>query len=105
MAKVEETKPLMSLNVALQAALFPAQTPPTLFWPHLSLVYGTLPLATRQRLQSEIRNDTRPPIVGSIIRAESIEIWDTEDQDPAKWRKVGSVGFVVGQSEGSCGIL
>ncbi|KAJ3326912.1 hypothetical protein HDU76_012531 [Blyttiomyces sp. JEL0837] len=83
MAKVEETNAVMSLNAQYRTA-FPRNEGP--FWPHLSLVYGNLEPAVRERVQKEIRQNY-PNLVGETVRIAEIEMWNTEGE-VSSWEQV-----------------
>ncbi|KAJ3411563.1 hypothetical protein HDV05_002032 [Chytridiales sp. JEL 0842] len=87
MAKVEETKDLLSLNTHLRT-LFPRDEEP--YWPHLSLVYGDLSDKVKTRIRDEIRANKAWDVVGSDVFVDRIEVWNTQGQVPT-WTKVGMV--------------
>jgi hypothetical protein len=123
MAKVEETRLLMTLHEKLRMSLCSlssntaatsttttttttstttttttTSTSPALknvetYWPHLSLVYGNVPLETCHRIQTELC-EMEPPIVGRVMHVDRIEIWDTQGE-PSQWTRVGSVQLPV----------
>ncbi|KAJ3196490.1 hypothetical protein HK101_008786 [Irineochytrium annulatum] len=88
MAKVEETDALMSLNRACQEA-FPRED--NTYWPHLSLVYGSISMEARAKVKAEIESKSEwSSVVGSSCLIDTIEIWNTEG-DPNGWEMAGVV--------------
>ena len=78
--RVAPDLPILDARRRAQAA-FPAE-PVGPFVPHLSLLYGTLPVETRRHLAAEVRESAPPAIV---MRA--LEVQQTEGT-PAEWRRL-----------------
>ncbi|KAJ1552642.1 hypothetical protein HK405_010543, partial [Cladochytrium tenue] len=93
MAKVEETPELMRLNAAVRDRLLPPPTEPEPYWPHLSLVYGDIPEATRAALRDEIAARGDWPAGGlldAVVLVDRVQAWVT-DGAPESWTLVGEV--------------
>jgi hypothetical protein len=78
--RVAPDLPILDARRRAQAA-FPGE-PVGPFVPHLSLLYGSLPVETRRHLAAEVRESAPPAIV---MRA--LEVHATEGA-PAEWRRL-----------------
>ncbi len=54
------------------------------FFPHLSLVYGTLPAATKRQVAAEVE-----PLAAASFRARRLHVWRT-DGPVGEWREIGA---------------
>jgi 2'-5' RNA ligase superfamily len=78
--------PLLAAHAAAARAF--DREPDPAFFPHLSLVYGTLPAAVKRQVATE----TAPLVTGSC-RARRLHVWRT-DGPAVEWREIGV--FVLG---------
>ncbi|KAJ3214380.1 hypothetical protein HDU67_001713 [Dinochytrium kinnereticum] len=89
MAKVEEASELMDFN-RMVAEIFPR--PDSIYWPHLSLVYGDLTADLKASVQEEIRTSSKWSIVGSMVEVKTVEVWSTEGPVHT-WFKAGEINL------------
>jgi len=81
-ARAAPDEPLLATHAAAARAL--GREPDPGFFPHLSLVYGTLPVATKREVAVEVA-----PLVGGTFRAAGLHVWRT-DGPVGEWREIGA---------------
>ena len=81
-ARAVRDEPLRAAHAAAARAF--GREPDPAFLPHLSLVYGALPAATKRQVAAEVT-----PLVGGAFAARRLHVWRT-DGPVGEWREIGA---------------
>lgn len=87
MASVSDSALLSELHVKAQE-MFRVDPPENEYFPHLSLVYGDIPMDRRIEIRKEIRREMSLPVDIIIDR---IQVWEISEGGPGNWKMSANI--------------